>query len=275
MKQELQLPAKGHIDPVTEDEVTRASVIKDRQLRAEKPLGCSKAGHGAASKQLAFYFRNNQWFYLKFWISQCLTHNHSQPGLGKSSLTCCSKPPTPDSIFELCERNGQHRKTFLNIRNFFQHYKSDVLPFPALVLPRIIGWGLEILTSDFAAISMVQTFFSFLVFPCASSWRLVYFSSMSKRSCCGQHLSTDTHTLTITETLCNSMNKRKNYLNKQSICQEQRALAELGWLRPAGVAQPMSDLWSGGSCSASRAEPHVGNTSWRVLPLLFAHSHSR
>lgn len=31
---------------------------------------------------------------------------------------------------------------------------------------------------------MVHTFFSFLVLPCASSCRLVYFSSMSKRSCC-------------------------------------------------------------------------------------------
>lgn len=40
------------------------------------------------------------------------------------------------------------------------------------------------LTSDFAAISMVHTFFSFLVFPWASSCRLVYFSSMSRRSCC-------------------------------------------------------------------------------------------
>lgn len=60
MKQELQLSAKGHIDTVTEDEVTRASVTKDRQLRAETPLGCSKAGHGAASKQLRFYFRNKQ-----------------------------------------------------------------------------------------------------------------------------------------------------------------------------------------------------------------------
>lgn len=40
------------------------------------------------------------------------------------------------------------------------------------------------LTSDLAAISMVHTFFSFLVFPWASSCRLVYFSSISKRSCC-------------------------------------------------------------------------------------------
>lgn len=69
--------------------------------------------------------------------------------------------------------------------------------------------------------------------------------------------STDTHKLTITETLCNSMNKRRNYLNKQSICQEHRALAEPGWLRPAGVAQPMSDLWRGWllQCFQSSATP--------------------
>lgn len=140
MKQELQLPAKGHIHPVTEDEVTRASVIKNRQPRAEEPLSCIEAGHRAAIKQLAFYFRNNQCFSLNFWIFQGLTHNPSQPGLGKSSMTCCSKAPTPDlGIFELCEPNGQHRKTFLNIWHFFQHYKADGLPFPGLVPPRITG----------------------------------------------------------------------------------------------------------------------------------------
>lgn len=45
-------------------------------------------------------------------------------------------------------------------------------------------FSLALLTSDLAAISMVQTLFSFLVFPCASSCKLVYFSSMSRRSCC-------------------------------------------------------------------------------------------
>lgn len=70
-----------------------------------------------------------------------------------------------------------------------------------------------------------------------------------------------TDTLTITESLCNSENKRKSHLNKQSICQEHRALAEAGWLRPAGAAQPISGLWRGGSCSASRAEP-----TWVTYP---------
>ena len=39
-------------------------------------------------------------------------------------------------------------------------------------------------TSDLACMYIVQTFFNFLVFPATSSWRLVYFSSMSNRSCC-------------------------------------------------------------------------------------------
>lgn len=44
--------------------------------------------------------------------------------------------------------------------------------------------GIAEQTSDLAAISMVHTFFNFLVLPCASSCKLVYFSSMSNRSCC-------------------------------------------------------------------------------------------
>lgn len=46
------------------------------------------------------------------------------------------------NIFESCELNGQHGKTFLNIEHIFQHYKADGLPFPALVPPRITGSGL-------------------------------------------------------------------------------------------------------------------------------------
>lgn len=89
---------------------------------------------------------------------------------------------------------------------------------------------------------MVQTFFSFLVFPCASSWRLVYFSSMSKRSCYGQHLA-QTHTHINNHRNSLQQYEQEEKLLEQSICQGPRALAEPGWLRPAGVAQPVSDLW--------------------------------
>ena len=44
-------------------------------------------------------------------------------------------------------------------------------------------------TSDLACMYIVQTFFSFFVLPATSSWRLEYFSSMSRRSCCTENTS--------------------------------------------------------------------------------------
>lgn len=84
------------------------------------------------------------------------------------------------------------------------------------ICPRSTIKNVYLRTSDFAAISMVQTFFSFFVLPCASSCKLVYFSSMSRRSCFNEKHTRKVHYLfvEITRNNINECNLLKTVLLK-------------------------------------------------------------